>query len=254
LRRLGDDIAVIVPYATFGNGIDLTHYDRITDRYGVPVVIDAAASLGTLNEDGTGFGTGSRHPAVYSMHVTKTFAASEGGLIYCADKDVVRILRTMGNFGFGEPRTATMPGLNSKLSEIGALLALQKLKEFEDVVAHRAELAEIYRSELPGWGFQEMVGRRHAYQFMPVVLPDDCDVSRAEVIARLAAERVGAGNYFSPHLAEQPYFRKLCGPSDLPVTKRIAARILSLPIADDMTAEEASIVSALVRNSISAFA
>ena len=28
----------------------------------------------------------------------------------------------MSNFGFGEPRTATMAGLNGKLSEVSALL------------------------------------------------------------------------------------------------------------------------------------
>ena len=45
-----------MPYATFGNGLDLAHYDRLAERYGVPVVIDAAASLGTMNDDGTAFG------------------------------------------------------------------------------------------------------------------------------------------------------------------------------------------------------
>jgi dTDP-4-amino-4,6-dideoxygalactose transaminase len=58
LTRLGDDVAVVMPYATFGNGFDLARYDLITERYGVPVVIDAAASLGTLNDDGTAFGAG----------------------------------------------------------------------------------------------------------------------------------------------------------------------------------------------------
>ena len=116
LRRLGDEVALMLPYATFGNGIDLPYYHRISADYGVPVVIDAArASLGTLNDDGNASGTGSRHAVVYSMHVTKSFATSEGGLIYSSDKELIRTLWAMGNFGFGEPRTATMPGLNSKL-------------------------------------------------------------------------------------------------------------------------------------------
>jgi dTDP-4-amino-4,6-dideoxygalactose transaminase len=248
LRRLGGDVAVVMPYATFGNGFDIARYDRIMERYGVPVVIDAAASLGTLNDDGTASGAGSRHAVVYSMHVTKTFATSEGGLIYSTEKELVRTLRTMGNFGFGEPRMATMPGLNSKLSEVGALLASQKLSGFDAAVEHRAMLAEIYRAELSGWTFQEMHGRRHAYQFMPVLLPEG--VKRADIMTGLAAHGVGVGHYFSPHLAEQPYFQEFSINSDLRVTDRIAARILSLPMSDIMTPAEVSLVCAALRDQL----
>ena len=137
LRTHAGEIAVLIPYATFGNNLDLARYDRISSEYGVPVVIDAAASLGSVDENGRGFGTGSRHAIVYSMHATKTFATAEGGVIYCEDSQRVARLRSMGNFGFEVPRTATMPGLNAKLSEIGALLALKRLEDFEAVVAQR---------------------------------------------------------------------------------------------------------------------
>src|SRR3954447_9361506 len=62
LDRYGDEIAVIVPYATFGNNLDLKRYDQLSHDYGVPVVIDAAASLGSLNDAGDNFGAGFRHP------------------------------------------------------------------------------------------------------------------------------------------------------------------------------------------------
>lgn len=88
LGRLGGDVAGVMSYATFGNGFDIALYDRVTDCYGVPVVIDAAASLGTLNDDGTASGAGSRRAVVYSMHVTKTFATSEGGLIYAPKRSL----------------------------------------------------------------------------------------------------------------------------------------------------------------------
>lgn len=42
LRRLGYDVAVVVPYATFGNAIDFARYNRLSEHCGVPVVIDAA--------------------------------------------------------------------------------------------------------------------------------------------------------------------------------------------------------------------
>jgi dTDP-4-amino-4,6-dideoxygalactose transaminase len=238
LARYGDQIAVIVPYATFGNCIDLERYGRLAERHGVSLVVDAAASLGSLDAKGRGFGAGSRWPVVYSMHATKTFATAEAGIIHCADAERLGRLRAMGNFGFGQPRTATMPGFNSKLSEVGALLALAKLREFEPVVRHRAKLADAYRAHLPGWTFQRVVGQRLAYQFMPVLLPEASADRRDAIIARLIERGVSVAKYFSPHLAEQIYFRQSCVISDLPVTNAISRRILSLPLFDRMSADD----------------
>ena len=72
---------------------------------------------------------------VYSMHATKSFAIGEAGLIYSADPDRIARLRTMSNFGFGEPRKATMPGLNGKLSEVGALLGQLRLNDYDHIRA-----------------------------------------------------------------------------------------------------------------------
>jgi dTDP-4-amino-4,6-dideoxygalactose transaminase len=240
LRAHAGQIACIVPYACFGNCLDLERYARLAQEEGIGVVVDAAASLGSIDAAGRGFGTGFPHAVVYSMHATKTFATAEAGVIHCGDPERLRRLRTMGNFGFGRPREATAPGLNSKLSETGALLGLAKLDGFEAVVSHRAALAHAYRKLLPGFTFQRVVGRRLAYQFMPALLPEDCPVPRAAVVAELAANGIGAAHYFSPHLAEHAYFAETCVAGNLTATQRVAARVISLPMSDDMTVAEIS--------------
>ena len=244
IGRYGDDIAVIVPYATFGNCIDLARYEALSASTGIPVVVDAAASLGSLDAAGRAFGAGFGFPVVFSMHATKTFSTGEGGVIACADCDLVQALRLMGNFGFGAPRAATMPGLNAKLSEVGALLALERLRGFTPIVRHREALADRYRARLPGWGFQQMRGRRCAYQFMPVMPPLDCTLARDAIIAALAVDGIGAAAYFAPHVAEQPYFRTRAVAGDLGVTARLSRRILALPLWDEMTAATVDAVCA----------
>ncbi len=235
IAQHGENIAVIVPYATFGNCIDLDRYERLSARTGIPVVVDAAASLGSLDAFGRAFAAGCTLPVVFSMHATKTFSTGEGGVIHSTDLELIQILRVMGNFGFGIPRSATIPGLNSKLSEVGALLALARLRDFEDVVAHRHSLAQCYRALLPDLVFQEMHGTRCAYQFMPVLLPAQFDGRRDQVIAELLARGVGAAAYFAPHVAEQPFFLARGVAGDLSVTERISRRVLSLPLWDEMT-------------------
>jgi dTDP-4-amino-4,6-dideoxygalactose transaminase len=248
LRKYPGQVACVVPYACFGNCIDLEHYARMARDEGVGVVVDAAASLGSLDPEGRGFGTGFPHAIVYSMHVTKSFATGEAGVIYSNDSQRLERLRAMGNFGFDRPREASLPGLNAKLSEVGALLALAKLAEFEAVVSHRTALAEAYCQRLSGFGLQRVVGRRIAYSFMPVVLPRDCRVPRDGVVAALRNQGIGAGHYFSPHLLEQSFFARTCVAGDLAATNEIAARVLSLPMSDTLTGHEVSAITDALHN------
>nr|WP_232474572.1 DegT/DnrJ/EryC1/StrS family aminotransferase [Roseomonas rubea] len=242
LERYGHKIALILPNASFGNSLDLTHYDRLSAVYDVPVVIDAAASLGSLDAKGRAFGAGCRHPLVYSMHATKSFATGEAGLIYCADQERIATLRAMGNFGFGQPRSATMPGLNSKLSEVSALLGVAKLQKFKEVAAHRHAAYELYRTLLPQFTFQRMTGQRTAHQFVSILLPRALAGQVPDVIAELGREGIGAGRYFVPHIAEQPFFRRACVSGDLPVTNDISGRVIALPISDVIRPAEVVLV------------
>lgn len=236
LHLYRDQIAVMVPCATFGANLDLSDYARLSSQWGIPVVVDAAASLGALDPAGRPFAAGAPFPVVFSMHATKTFAVGEGGFVYADDPALVAMLREMANFGFGQPRSATMPGINGKLSEVMALLALAKLNEFEAVLQRRARLEALYRALLPGWTFQTPTGLRHAAPFVAVLPP--AHVARNTAREALARQEIGSGAYFSPHLAEQPYFQSVAVAGALRHTASIARRILALPIADTMTEAE----------------
>lgn len=244
IDQYGDEIAVIVPYATFGNNLDLERYTKLSVDKDIPIVVDAAASLGSSADGRLNFGSGFGHPVVFSMHATKTFATAEGGLIWCENEALREQIRAMANFGFEKPRTASMMGINAKLSEVGALLALAKLKEFESVVSRRNTLASLYQEELgAAVEYQELRGQRVAHQFFPVLLPECVSEKRDRVISHLSAKGIGAAHYFSPHLRQQEYFERICIFGSLETTEGISRRILSLPLSDEMTNDEVKYVS-----------
>jgi dTDP-4-amino-4,6-dideoxygalactose transaminase len=247
LKRYGNEIAVILPNATFGNCLDLTRYHGLSAEYGIPLVIDAAASMGSLDAEDQAFGIDSRFPLVFSLHATKAFATSEGGLIYCADRDLITTVRAMGNFGFGEPRSATMPGLNAKLNEVTALQGLVKLNDFESIAEHRDDLFEQYRTLLPEFTFQHLTGNRTAHQFVPVLVPEARAGHVRQVAAALDQRGIGSGRYFVPHIAEQPFFQQSCVASDLTVTEEISRRVIALPISDSMTADDVAYICEIFR-------
>ncbi len=239
----GDRIACVVPYAPFGAPLDLDWYADLRGRHDVGVVIDAAASLGSKDEFGMGFGADAPFALVYSMHATKTFSVGEGGLVHSGDRMLIERLRAMAGFGFDGSRSATLAGMNAKLPESAAVLAQAKLAEIDGVVAHRAALEDAYRAVLQGFELQHVpdAGVR-ASQFLPVLLPHGVD--RAKVTERLAEDGIGAGAYFSPHLGEQPWFRRHARIEPTPVADDLSRRIVSLPITDDMSAADAAHVAA----------
>ena len=252
LAQYAGKIAVVMPYATFGYPIDLEHYKRLADQLGAPVVVDAAASLGTCDEHGRGFGSGFAGSVVYSMHATKSFAVGEAGLIYSADTDRIARIRTMSSFGFGEPRTATMVGLNGKVSEVTALLGRLRLLDYDSIMEHRAALSNRYREALPEFQFQLRAPGTQAHQFVPALLPSGLGGRRAAIRAALADKGIATGAYFSPHLMEQPYFQKTCMAGPLPVCDDVSARMISLPLFDTMTHHEVDQVVASLQALIDA--
>ena len=240
IDRYGARVGVLLPYATFGNAIDLDRYRWLAERTRVGVVIDAASSLGTVDAAGDGFGAQMPFATVYSMHATKTFAVAEGGLIHCGDPARIERLRAMANFGFEGARSATLPGINAKLPEVLAVMARAKLTEIESVCEHRASLEATYRETLTDFTLQAPLGRRRAMQFMPVLLPPHLAQRREAIATAMDEAGVGTGRYFSPHLGEQPWVRSVSIVEPTPVADRVAGALLSLPITDAMTPADAA--------------
>ncbi len=214
------------------------------------VIVDAAASLGTVSENGHGFGTGFSGAIVYSMHVTKAFSTAEGGLIYSTDAQLIRTLRSMSNFGFGESRNAALMGLNGKMSEVVALLANRRLENFDAVMQRRSRLVELYRNALPELSFQPVKTHRQAHQLTSTLLPPDMAPHRRTIQADMRSRGVESSNYFSPHVAEHDYFRGHTNLASLPVTNDIASRALTLPLFDTMTGAEVYEVASAVKAAV----
>ena len=235
LARHAGQIAVLAPCATFGRSLDLDRYHWLSKRYEVPVIVDAAASLGTIDRQYRNFGTGSELVLIFSMHAANSFAIGEGGVIYSADAGRIAALRTMTNFGFDENRAAIMPGLNGAMSEVSAVMGLAKLAEFDRIADHRAALAARYRNRLPDYEMQDGDDFRQAMPVMSVLLPPATAPYRDQLIEAMAVSGIGVGKGASPHLAEQPYFKAEASFESLPVSDEIAARMLCFPLSDAMT-------------------
>jgi hypothetical protein len=120
-----------------------------------------------------------------------------------ADPDRIARLRTISSFGFGAPRSPTLPGLNAKLSEVGALLCELRSADYDCISRHHAASLDYYRGLLPELEFQQRTPGIQAHQFTPALLPASHKKKRAASRAQLVDRGIGTGAYFGPRLMEQ---------------------------------------------------
>ncbi len=243
-----DDAGLILGVHISGVPCDVVGLQRRADDLGATLVFDAAHGSGSLVTAGGiqrplgGFG----RAEVFSLTPTKVMSGAEGGLVTTNDADLaarIRLARDYGNPGDYDTRFV---GLNARLSELNAALALTSLDHLETRVGHRNEVAGRYQvllGALPGISFQQVPeGARSSYKdFTVLVEPNAFGASRDAVVAALRAEGVSTRPYYSPPVHRQTAYAHLPR-RDLPITDRLAERVISLPIWSHLPFETADLI------------
>jgi dTDP-4-amino-4,6-dideoxygalactose transaminase len=232
VARQLDDVGVIVATHVFGSPCPTDRIEAVAAEAGIPVLFDAAAALGAVHR---GRPVGSFGDAeVFSLSPTKPVIAGEGGLVATSRPDVaeaVRIGRDYGNPGDYDTRFV---GLNARMSELHAALALESLDRLDEHLAVRTDLAGRYREALaglPGVRVQAVEdGDLPTYKdFTLAVDPDAFGMGRDQLARALRADGIDTRSYFSPPVHRQKAYRNIA-PAELPVTESVAARVLNLPL------------------------
>ncbi|MEE9218758.1 MAG: DegT/DnrJ/EryC1/StrS family aminotransferase [Acidobacteriota bacterium] len=186
------------------------------------------------------------HIAVFSLHPSKAIAAAEGGLVVTDSAELAGRVRRFREHGFVRSgssssawqRELAEPGLNYRLSEIHAALAIVQLKRLDVFMRRRATIARRYLRQLGTLPHLDLPARplrpgdTHAWHLFVVRLrPDRKGVSRARVLAELRRRGVGAQVHYRPVCAYRyyrqrwPRARTAC-----PHAIAFAGRCLSLPL------------------------
>lgn len=214
---------------------------------GVPLLLDSAAGFGALDERGRPVG-GLGETEVFSFHATKPFAIGEGGAVVTPDAAVAERVERLINFGMERGgRSSAVVGINGKCAELHAATALAALDRFDDMLARRRATARELRTRILATGVPVAFQRGYegaTHQTGQLLAPSA--VERDQALAEAAAAGVQARAYFDPPTHLQPAYVRWAPPAGLPVTEALAARSLSLPMANDLTAEQLARITGVV--------
>jgi dTDP-4-amino-4,6-dideoxygalactose transaminase len=229
-----DDVGGILLTSTFGVANDaIADWERLAQKHGLPLIVDSAAGFGSRYPWGEPLGARG-DCEVFSFHATKTLAIGEGGAVVSRDPIVAAAVDQLKNFGFDGNRQSAAVGTNAKLSELSSAIGLRQLASLPDRLRARQMILLSYRMRLESLGVAFQLGAdRAAIPFVSARLPTG--EWRDGFAAALEDGLVEFRTYYNPPAHRHSVFGERQLERALPATDDIAARIISLPMADDLS-------------------
>ncbi|MGO4692095.1 DegT/DnrJ/EryC1/StrS family aminotransferase [Glaciibacter sp. 2TAF33] len=148
LEQLADDgesAAAIVPVDLLGKAANYSEICAIAAEYGLPVLADAAESLGASHAERPAGSHG--HAAVVSFNGNKIMTTSGGGMLLTDDAELAaqtRYLATQARLPLAHYEHVDI-GYNYRLSNLLAALGRAQLSRLDAMIGRRREMRERYR-------------------------------------------------------------------------------------------------------------
>jgi UDP-2-acetamido-2-deoxy-ribo-hexuluronate aminotransferase len=139
----------IIPVSLYGQCADFDHINKIAQLHSIPVIEDAAQSLGARYKGRPSGGLST--VACTSFFPTKPLGCyGDGGAIFTSDNELARVMRQIARHGQDRRYHHIRLGINSRLDTMQAAVLLVKLELFAEEIELRQQVAARYASKLAG--------------------------------------------------------------------------------------------------------
>ena len=243
----------IMPVSCYGKPCKMDEIQAIADKYGLKVIHDAAHAFGVEVNGESWLTKGDM--ASLSFHATKVYNTLEGGALVMHDEQTKKRIDFLKNFGFAGETEVVAPGINSKMDEVRAAYGLLNLRQVDEAIEKRHQVAVKYREALRDVKgvrfFDDMPGVRHNYSYFPIFIKaEEYGMTRDELYFKMKEQGVLGRRYFYPLISTFSTYRGLpsAGTENLPVATRIANEVICLPMHHVLSDEDVNrILEIIVR-------
>jgi len=241
--------AAITPWTTailavhvFGHPCKVNVLADIARRHNLKLIYDAAHAFGVRvgNKSIAHFGDMS----MFSFHATKLYHSIEGGMLTFQDSGIKRILDYLKNFGFKNEVEVVMPGTNAKMNELQALMGSMVLKKIDENIEKCRQITAVYREKLkdiPGIHLRPELPEEvsYNYSYIPIEVDEiEFGMSREQLYEKLKEYNIYTRRYFYPLVCDFSCYKSVAVKDPLIVARRVANRILALPIYYDLSLDD----------------
>lgn len=239
----------IIATHLYGNLCDMDRLRALGQKYGFPIIEDAAEAIGSLWQGERAgsmgiFGT-------FSFHGTKTFTTGEGGMFVTNDDTLYEKVLTYSNHGRarGEERQfwPAAIGFKYKLSNLQAAIGCAQIERAEELIAKKREIFFAYKQALRGLPLtmnHEGPETVNGYWMPTLVIEKDVPFNRDELLQSFKKNGIDGRVFFWP-LSQTGLFRSR---HPTPYSWDISPRGINLPSYHDLTTKDIGrVVNSIVR-------
>ena len=238
----------IVAVHLYGNLCDMDRLLAIGEKYGIPIIEDAAEAIGSVYHDARAGSMGSF--GAFSFHGTKTLTTGEGGMFVTNDADLFERVHALSNHGRARGKTRQfwpdMVGFKYKMSNIQAAIGCAQMERIDDLIQSKRCVFHRYKEGFTGLPLQmnpEPEDLLNGYWMPTIVVDEDIHFNREFLLEKLKTHEIDSRVFFWP-LSSLPMFEER---RDNEVSYALVKRALNLPSYFDLAPYDISRVVDLVR-------
>ncbi|MFN0127093.1 MAG: DegT/DnrJ/EryC1/StrS family aminotransferase [Verrucomicrobiales bacterium] len=236
----------VIPVHLHGQTADMDPILAIAKKHGLFVIEDACQAHGAEYK---GRRAGSMGDAgCFSFYPGKNLGAfGEAGAVVTHNDELAKKMQTLREHGQNRKYYHSMVGWNCRMDGIQAAVLQIKLKHLEQANAarrrHAAQYNDLLRDVEDVILPTEAAGSSHVYHIYALRVAD-----RDELIRRLGEAGVATGIHYPVPVHLQEAYRHLgYREGDLPVSERVSAELISLPMFPELTESQLRTVVEEVR-------
>jgi perosamine synthetase len=238
----------IIAVHLYGNLCEMDKLMAIGEKYGIPVIEDAAEAIGSFWTDKHA-GTMGKF-GVFSFHGTKTLTTGEGGMFVTNDAEFYEHVLTLSNHGRSRNQLKQfwpdMIGFKYKISNIQAAIGCAQIERIEELTKKKHEILSAYRNNLldiPGLKMNPEPKDGQNGAWMPTAVFDSkSTITRKILQDAFAEENIDARVFFWP-LSSMSIFNSIKSNT---ISWSISNRAINLPSYHEISSSEIERVSAVI--------
>lgn len=233
----------IIPVSLYGQCADFDAINAIANKYGIPVIEDAAQSFGATYK-------GKQSCNLSTVSCTSFFPSKplgcygDGGAIFTNDDDLAKVLRQIARHGQDRRYHHIRVGVNSRLDTLQAAILLPKLEIFAEEIALRQQVAAKYDQMLNQSGITTtpFIEVHNTSVYAQYTIQVD---NREQVQAKLNQAGIPTAVHYPIPLNKQPAVADAS--VQLPIGDAVAEKVMSLPMHPYMTeSEQRKVVESII--------
>ena len=241
-EKITDKTKAIIVVHLYGKAVNMSKVWELAKKHGLKVIEDAAQAHGAEFE---GKRTGALGDvAAFSFYPGKNLGAlGDGGAVVTNDKELADKVRALGNYGSYVKYNHEYAGCNSRLDEVQAAFLSVKLEKLDAWTEERIRIADRYNKGISNPKIfvptkNEGTNKSHVYHLYPVFCED-----REGLQLYLKEHGIGTNIHYPIPIHLQKAYQQDGGKvGDYPITEKICAEELSLPLYPGMTDDEIAYV------------